>query len=145
MSGNLILKAIEQWREMKHGANFTSGKKSRKKFYSSPAWNSLTLRKTNFLKEQTLIFVRSLETHVSKVTTAALGQDHADVHSPDETDKDDSSCTGLSNSTARHMVMATRILGAETSSPHFVETMPVDRLALSPVLELKVEKQISKV
>ena len=69
------------------------------------------LKKASFLKEQTFSLIRSLEAHISEVTTAALGQEHAEVNSPDETDNNDSSYIGLSNSIAVHMAKGTRVPG----------------------------------
>jgi len=62
---------------------------SRKKSYSRPIWNSLTWRKASFLKEQIFTFLRSLEAHNSPLTMGAFGQEHAEVKSSDETDKND--------------------------------------------------------
>lgn len=46
-------------------------------------------RKASFLKEQIFTFLRSLHAHNSPLTMDAFGQEHVEVNSADDTDKND--------------------------------------------------------
>lgn len=71
---------------------------------------------------------------------AAFGQEHAEVNSSQETGKNDSGCTGLRNSTAMHMAVATRLPGSKTLAHQTVKYMPLDRFKFSALLALKEGK-----
>lgn len=84
--------------------------------------------------------MRSLEAHNCPVTMAAFGQEHAEVNSPEETDKNGSGCTGLSNSTAMHVAMDMRVPGPKTPAHQTVKFMPLNRFKFSALLALKEGK-----
>ena len=71
------------------------------------------LKKECFLKEQTFSLIKSLEAYISEETTADLGHECAEVNSPDETDDNDSSYKGLSNSMVFLVVQMVKNLPAK--------------------------------
>lgn len=91
------------------------------------------LKKASFLKEQTLSLIRSLEAHISEVTTAALGQENAAVNSPDETDNNDSSYIDLSNSIAVHMAKGTRVPGLKTFAHLTFRNHAIRQIHIQPI------------
>lgn len=133
LSVNLTLKGIEHYVPM----SLLSKRYSRKKLYSRSIWNNIIWRKASFSKEEAFTLMRSSEAHNSAITMAAFGQEHAEVNSPQETGKNDSGCTGLRNSTAMHMAVATRLPGSKTLAHQTVKYMPLDRFKFSALLALK--------
>ena len=87
------------------------------------------LKKESFLKEQTLSLIKSLEAHISEETTADLGQECAEVNSPDETDDNASRYKGLSNSMVFLVVQMVKNLPAkqETLVPSLSLDDPLEK------------------